>query len=236
MNPFEVLRMRPTAVQPGNGVLLAATPAGGTQAGNQAVTFTVPAGALIVVHTAFTSGVTDHTSMTVTDNQGGTYTQIVQCKRATSTAVHACWIRDSAPPAGSLTVTGNVGTVTTTGGAIEAWAITNRGDTEATKFGGAAGANYGFQSDQASGTTPNPSFISGAPSTNSIILGSIHCNSNASTMTQKAGWTEAGEVTYNTPATGAEFCHKNKGETSSSILWGASVSSAYTSIVIEIKT
>jgi len=55
-------------------------------------------------------------------------------------------------------------------------------------------------------------------------------------MTQKAGWTEAGEVTYANPATGVEFCHKNKGETSSSILWGASVSSAYTSIVMEVKT
>lgn len=89
-------------------------------------------------------------------------------------------------------------------------------------------------SDMASGSTPAVTLTAAATTTNPLLGVVAGTGSNPMAVTQPAGWTEFAEVGYNTPASGMENCHRDSGETASTITWGSNMFDVAGAIVVEL--
>jgi hypothetical protein len=222
MNPFEVLRMN----KPPSGpqVTLYVAPTSDTNSGDKSTTFTPAVGDLIVVLvTVMTKG-----STTVSDNQGGAYTASASCLKASSADLLQFFVRNSlVSSAVSHTVTSTQSA--STGGGIAAFKVTGMAST-----GAAAVRQSGVQSNQTAGGTPTPT-LPGAPLTKNPILSAAFTSAQVG-FTQKAGYTEHFDTTFNNPATGWAAMSVNQGESALAIAWGAAVSSgSWGSIALELN-
>lgn len=137
------------------------------------------------------------------------------------------------------TGSGSTGTVTIAGGSdagagtiISVYTVAGL---PATSVGASAVRQSGGQTDQAAGV-PAPAFGSAAKTENPV-LGAIYNATNPAGMTSPSGWSAGGNSGYTTgQVSGLGTCHRNSGETGTTITWGSSSASAFASIIIELST
>lgn len=104
-----------------------------------------------------------------------------------------------------------------------------------TLTGSGAVRQSGGQTDQSAGT-PAPAFGSAALTGNSC-LGAIYNATNPAGMTSPSSWSAGGNSGYTTgQVSGLGTCHRNSGETGTTITWGSSSASAFASVIVELDT
>lgn len=198
-----------------------------TTAGNKTVVATPAVGDLIVVIAPATGVVTS----AVSDNQGGTYTQVDSDRTGWSTTGHlSVWIRDALIPAASST-TFTATQASSTGGGLSVLRVSGM-----TRTGALALRSNGGQSAGTSGTTPAPVMNQAALTGNPVIFAVASGTNSTTTLTQPSGFTEAFDNGYATPTTGLEVAFVNSGVTSATITAGSTVASAFGSVAIELDT
>jgi hypothetical protein len=73
--------------------------------------------------------------------------------------------------------------------------------------------------------------------TANACIGIVHTGQTGTTNTAPpTSWTELGDSGYSTPSTGMEQCHRNSGETNTTVAWTAATTSAFSSMLIELDT
>ena len=103
------------------------------------------------------------------------------------------------------------------------------------RVAGDAVRGQGGQTDQAA-ATPAPAFGQAALTGNACI-GAVYNGTNPATMTAPASWTEGGDSGYTTgQVSGLETCHRDSGETGTTITWGSASDTLFASIIIELDT
>lgn len=198
-----------------------------TTAGNKTVTATPAVGDLIVVIAA-SSGLSGGTTA-VSDDQGGTYTQVDSDRTGFSTTgVLTAWVRNSAIASAVSTVF-TASQAGSSGGGLIVFSCTNIG-----VFGASAVRSSGGQSSGTSGTTPAPVLSKTPNSLNPIIMAMADGTNGSANNAVRSGYTEDTDAGYNTPATGWEVQHIASGETSATLTFGATAPSAFASIALEI--
>ena len=203
-----------------------------TQAGNKSVTMTPAVGDLLLVICG-NSGRTTAQPPTVTcDVQGITFTQFTGTNGSytKNTSADSGWvfISDSLCTAASSTIV-TMNQSGDSGGGLAVWAVTGM-----SIAGEAAIRQCGKQDNQASGT-PAPAFGVAALTTNPVF-GWVHTGTNGSANSAiPSGWAaEDADSGYNTPPNGRQCCHRNSGETNTTITFGAVAPSAFGAIVVEL--
>jgi hypothetical protein len=168
---------------------------------------------------------------TISDSLGGAWTSIGTAQ-SWSTAVAGqirCWVRNSLVNGSSMTVTSTPGG-TSTGGGLAVFSITGNGGLT----GSSAVVQSSGQADQAAGT-PAP-VLGSAASAGNALLGCVVTNSNVTTNTAPpTSWTEDYDQGYTSPGSGIEACHRDSGETNTTITWGAATPSQFGSFVVEFS-
>jgi hypothetical protein len=220
-------------------VALLGTPTFNTTGGNTTVVATPTAGDLIVI-VAATSGLAGGTT-SVTDNNSdgrGTYVQVDSDRTGFSTTgVLTVWVRNAlVGSATSTTFTANQ--ATSTGGGLVVLRVTGMSivGLSAVRRIGVASYNTGGQSSGTAATTPAPVLAATPLTANPIITAVANGTNSATTVVQRAGYTEDFDNGYNTPATGLEVSHLNSGETSATITYGGTTASTFASFAIELDT
>jgi hypothetical protein len=137
------------------------------------------------------------------------------------------------------TGSGSTGTVTIASGADQGAgtiiSVYTVAGLPAAALGSAAVRQSSGQTDQAA-ATPAPVFAAAAL-TGNPCLGAIYNATNPAGMTEPASWTEGGDSGYTTgQVSGLETCHRNSGETGTTITWGSASGSAFASIIVELNS
>lgn len=198
-----------------------------TTAGNKTVTFTPAVGDLIVV-IAVSTGLASGTTA-VTDDQGGTYTQVdVDRTGFSTTGGLTAWIRNGliSNAVQHIVTAAQAGS---TGGGLCVLQVSGM-----SYYGAAALRSSGGQSTGTAGTTPAPVLSNTPLTTNPIILSVANGTNSTTTVTQRTSFTEACDLGYNTPATGFEVCWRASGETTATQTLGSTTASAFASIALEL--
>jgi hypothetical protein len=197
-----------------------------TTAGNKAASLTPAVGGLLVV-VAGASGTAAGSYGTITDDQGGTYTRVIESTRTTS-GYEAIYIRDQ------LVTSAVLHTVTVsqpggdTGGGLAVAEFSG-----CTNVGSAAAGAKGGQSNQASGTTPSITLDASASSTNPVVA-AISMTGNPGTVTAPSGFTQRQSVSYNTPATALRPYTRDSGFSGSTLTWGSTANQSFGDVAVEI--
>jgi hypothetical protein len=192
--------------------------------------FTPAANDLLIAVTGHSFALGTDPADTITDSQSGTW-DLVGTYRSHSTAVGGglrIWARTAAVTASSMTVTSTPGG-TSTGGGLAVLSVSGTAG-----YGSGAIRAQAGQADVAAGT-PAP-VLPGAALTTSTLIGAVMTNTNGSAnCAPPAGWAvEDYDLGYTTPATGIEVCHRDTGETNTTITFGAATPSQFGALVIEI--
>ena len=197
---------------------------GGTSGtGDRTVSITPTVQQLVVVF-ASVSGNTQ-AAPTMTDNKGGTYSCVAQASwNAGADNSFAC-VRDTLTTA-KVAHTIKLDTDTNTAGELVAVAVSGMSRT-----GAAAVRQVATSADQSASTTPSVAFASSTLTDNTVI-GAIA--SGDTTSTPPSGWTELRDVSQLTPTTALEVASKNSGLTTSSVSWGATQSTGYAALALEL--
>lgn len=200
-------------------------------AGTPKTVTATPAVADFILIIAAHSGNT--TNAAPTDDQGGTYTNCDAAGVGTGftknagDARGAIWVRDTAIPAAVSTVFSH-DPGTTSGGGIGVVKVTGM-----SRYGITAILQYAEQQGQAAGGTPAPVF-GATPQIGNPIVGMVFSSTNAATATPRTGYTELFDNSYATPNNGLEIMKLDSGETSATITWGSTVSTAFGDAVVEL--
>ena len=195
-----------------------------TTAGTKSLAVTPAVGELLVVITG-QSGVV---STTVSDNQSGAYTQIIN--NGTGAANYTVFVRNSfVTSAVSTTITSPQ--TSSTGGGLIVLAVTN-----VAAAGSAAVRSTASPAAQASTVTPAPVLNNTPLSTNPIIAGLINGTNGTANATPRTGYTEAADLGYNTPTTGIEVQYRNSGETSATLTFGGNSPSTFAAFAVELNS
>jgi len=196
------------------------------QATYATTSFTPTVGDLLVFMSAV--GATVDAGAATASNNGITFgTEITHAVRGgidTQYAYVAGQLVPSSPTAMTCTmdVTGDNGT-----GAIDFVAAI----TGMSKVNSAAVRQSGTNNG-AAGTTPSVTMGSAILTTNPVIA-FMQNVSNPAGVTPPANFTELSDTGYPTPDKGAEYAHRNSGETGTTITWGGTSATAWSAIVIE---
>jgi hypothetical protein len=202
MLPIKVMRGSASA----NVTLLGSTV--DTNTGNATVAVTPAVGQLLAVFLTF-SGSNIAAAGAVTDDQGGTYSQIGLV------GALGWFVRDSLVASAVLhTITGTPQAVSS-GRAIVALAITG-----VTKVGSAA--VYADDATTPFGAGANPTSTMGIIPANSPVISGLYNATDPSGVTVPSGFTSHVESGYSGPTTGIAVASKNGNETSGTITWGVS--------------
>lgn len=199
-----------------------------TTAGNKAATLAGAIAAdLLVVVVVLTGAVA---TPTVTDDQGGTYTEVSGGGFFKNTSADKMWlfVRDSLVPATLSTVITMTSPGGDTGGGLLVYRVTSMSRT-----GAAAVRQKAGQSNQAAAGTPAPVLPAAALTGNSVI-GAVFNATNVATLTPPTGWTEKHDTGYATPTTGVETATIDSGFTGTTVTWGSTSASAFASLVAEL--
>jgi hypothetical protein len=200
-----------------------------TTAGAHAVTVTPAVDDLLIAFVEWTDGSAGAAgNVTVTDDQGGTWTFINRALKVGSTDTMEIWVRDqlaTAAVAHVVTQSNPDGSDTGGGITVSRWS-------GMTKTGAAAVRQVAKQDNQAAGT-PAPVFPA-ACLTGNPTAGVIHNLTNPATMTPPTGWTEQADLGYNTPVTGFELVTRDSGFTGTTVTWGSASASTFSSLMIEL--
>lgn len=209
-----------------------------TTGGNRTITATPTLLDLIVIVAPATGVATSAVSDNNTDGRG-TYAKISSSFTGFSTAGDlSIWIRNALIGSGTSTIF-SVTQTASTGGGFLIYRVTGM---SIVGLGAVRGA--GGQSAGTLGTTPAPILLrrvgttfSGTQAglTGNPMIGAV-CNgtNSATTVTQPASWTEDFDNGYNVPATGLEACHRDSGNTASTITFGSTTATAFASMAVEL--
>lgn len=196
-------------------------------AGGKSVTATPAVNNLIVVIGG--SSFDTIGNMSVTDNQGGTYTLVGSATKRTSGDAVGIWVRTSLVAAAVSTIY-----TLSTGGANDGSGLVVLAISGMTKTGATAARQFAKQDNQAA-ATPAPTFAASCLSS-SVIIGAVYNATNPATMTPPASYTELHDVGYLTSTNGLEVASRNNGETGNVITWGSASASAFCSMAVELDT
>jgi hypothetical protein len=201
--------------------------AGGGTSGtvDRTVTITPAVGDLFVVFCV--ASVNTQTAPTMTDDNSGTYSLITTAQKATSADTMSVFVRNQF----LVNTTSTVITCTTgsnTAGEIVAVAVTGM-----TRTGSSAVRQSNRQQNQAAAGTPAPVFTS-TTLTDNMTLGAIFNATNPATMTTPTNWTERQDVGQATPTTGLEVVTRDSGFAGTTVTWGSTSGSAFSSIIVEL--
>lgn len=201
-----------------------------TNTGNKAVIATPTLGDLIVIFAAAT-GVAS--GITVTDNNPdghGTYSAIRTQVKASGVDSMTAFVRaDVIRSATSTTFTAVQ--AASTGGGLQVYRVTGM-----TIAGLAAIRASGGQSEGAAAATPAPAFAQAAL-TGNPVLGAVFNATSPAGMTVPASWAaEDSDVGYAVPTAGIQTCHRDSGETGSTITWGSASASIFADIILELDS
>jgi hypothetical protein len=192
--------------------------------------FTPAANDLLIAITGHSFALGTDPADTITDSQSGTW-DLVGTYRSFSTAVGGglrIWARQTAVTASSMTVTSTPGG-TSTGGGLAVLSVSG-----SSGYGSGAIRAQAGQADTAAGT---PSIVMPqAVLTTSSLIGAVMTNTNGSANCAiPSGWAvEDYDQGYSTPAVGIEVCHRDTGETRTTIPFGAATPSQFGALIIEI--
>jgi hypothetical protein len=173
------------------------------------------------------ASVNTQTAPTMTDNNSGTYSLITTAQKATSADTMSVFVRNQFL-ANTTSTTLTCATGSNTAGEIVVVAVTGMSQT-----GSNAIRQSNRQENQASGGTPAPAFSSAAL-TDNMTLGAIFNATNPATMTTPTNWTERQDVGQATPTTGLEVVTRDSGFTGTTVTWGSTSGSAFSSIIVEL--
>ena len=168
-----------------------------------------------------------NTAPTCSDDQGGTYTLAGTSQWGGGAHTMSCFVRDAlATSAVSHTVT--VATGSNTSGNVVLVALSGMTKTGSTAIKQALGVE-----ENGSGTTPAPS-LGSAATTGNVTIGAVASSSNPVGQTAPTGWTERQDVGQNAPTTGLEVVTRDSGFTGTTVTWGASESSVFSALILEL--
>lgn len=199
-----------------------------TSVGNKTAALTPAVGDLLIVFCG-TGQLSANPPTNVTDNQGGTYTNITGTVGVNGNAGRInAWVRNQlVSSAVSHTLTSSQ--ATSTGGGLVVYRVA--GITRASLV---AIRSFGTQAEQAAGT-PAP-VLSQTPLTENVIIGCVNNATNPAGMTARTNFTEGQDSGYGSPTTGIETMYRNSGETTATQTWGSASASLFNSIVLEIDS
>lgn len=197
-----------------------------TTAGSKTVT-AVPAVDDLIVVVAASSGLAGGTT-SVSDDQGGTFTQVDSDRTGFSTTgVLTVWVRDSLV-ASSVSTVYTAAQVGSSGGGLSVLAVSGM-----LAVGAAAVRSNGGQSTGGAGTTPAP-VLNQTPLFSNPIITAVANGTNGGGTTARGGYADVAIAGYNTPATGLDLCSVEFGETTATITWGGTSATAFASVAIEL--
>ncbi len=173
---------------------------------------------------------TDTDPATMTDTQGGTYTQILAIDSGVTADTLYLFVRDSLTPNAAMTITFDC-----TGDSALGCIILVERVSGMTRVGSDAVLQTATEELQATGTTPNPAFAANAD-TNNPTLGFVGNQVNPATMTPPTNWTELDDVGVVPPTLGGETVHRDSGFTGTMITWGSTSGEVYGDIIVELDT
>jgi len=200
-----------------------------TTADSKTVTATPAVGDLIVV-VAGSSGLAGGTTAVTDNNSSGTYTQVDSDRTGFSTTgVLTVWVRDALIAAASSTIF-TAAQVGSTGGGLHVYRLSGM-----TLVGAAAVRSNGGQSTGTAGTTPAPVLNQDPIDFNPILI-ACAAGANAAVMVPRTGYAEGADGGYNTPATGMGSAVLDSGETSPTLTFGGTTSTAFASVGIELES
>lgn len=202
-----------------------------TTAGDQAVTATPAVDDLIVI-IAGSSGMAGPDNISVADNQGGAYTQIVRSTGGGSQGMLDIWIRDTLVSAAVSTIyTATIGG--NTGGGLTVLKVTGM-----TRTGADAAKQFCGESSQtespvvcALGATPlagNPLIAGVFGEDNPAALGAPNSGGSA--------WTETTDTGYATPISGIWGGFLSAGEADDSVTWTSGDFTDHNEVMVELDT
>lgn len=183
----------------------------------------------LIVVTATLTGETS-TNWTVTDSQGGTYTKIRRQVQNSSADIMEVWVADQFASAVATTWTYSHASGNATGCTLQVDSVSGMSRTSASAI-----RSQGGEDNQAAGGTPAPTLgltaLTGNP-----VLTLVHNASNPPGLTAPSG---SGFVVvinrnYNTPTTGFGRSHTNKSFTGTTVTWGSTSATAFSSVAVEL--
>jgi hypothetical protein len=201
-----------------------ASATGGATSGSsdRTVAITPAVGDLICAFVSL-SGNTN-TSMTASDDLGGTYYRAGTALWGTSANIGAVFVRNS------LCTSASTHTITVASGANTAGALIAVTAKGMARAGANAVRSFGSQADQASGTA--------APVLNQSALFSnmtlVALASGDTTTTAPTGWTERLDTSQATPTTAVEVSTRDFGFEGTTATFGASTSTTFASFIVEL--
>lgn len=199
---------------------------GGTSGtGNRTCTITPAVGDLLVVFVS-ASGNTNVSPTCSDDNGSGTYDRILSGLWSSSANSFSCFVRTAL----MVNTTSTVVTVAT--GSNTAAEIVVVAMSGMVKTGSGAVRSSGKQENQAASTTPAPALNQNALTTNPTLAAVA---SGDTTTSPNASWTERQDVSQATPTTALEVCTRDSGFTSTTITFGATQSTVFGSMAIELN-
>ena len=163
------------------------------------------------------------------NNSSGTYTQITSALKNSSADLMEVYIRTALIGSASSTVfTEAPGT--TTGGGLAVYSVKGM-----TKTGATASKQSGVQANHAASATPAPAF-GGAATTTNVIIGAVFNATNPGGISPRSSpvYYQDSSLGYATPTAGLSLMSLNGGETGTTITWGSSSASQFSSIVVEL--
>jgi hypothetical protein len=201
-----------------------------TTAGNKTVTATPAVDDLIVVVHGMSGWASGDTSV-ITDNQGGTYTQIGANPLSTGGGTSgALWISIRTALISSASSTIFTATNTgDTGGGLTVLKVTGM-----SRVGSSAVRQSIGQSSQ----TENPPVIAFGSATlteNPIIL-AVFGEDNPAGVTPPTDFTERTDTGWSSPTSGIEVCSIDSGKTSSSYSWSGGALTDHNEVGVELDT
>ena len=202
-----------------------ATGAGGATSGtgNRATAYSPAVGDLLVVFVALSTNT--NATPTMTDNQGGTYALIGHALWLSSANSLVCFVREQ------IVTTTTAHTITAATGSNEAGQIIIQSISGMFRTGLSAVRSFGKQENQATATTPAPA-LNQAAQTNNLTL--VAVASGDTTTTPPVGWTERFDTSQSTPTTALEVATRNSGFTGTTITFGATQSTDFASMAVEL--
>jgi len=164
---------------------------------------------------------------TLTDDQSGSYTLIESGLRNSSVAAHWLFVRDALckPVAHTLTMvpTGD------SGGGLDVIEVSGM-----SRVGRYAVRSNGHTNNIAAGGVPAVTMNQAAAS--NMVIAMLAANDNTCTATNPTSYTQRQNGGYATPTTGLMVSTRDSGETTATVTWGGTETSASGTIAVELET
>lgn len=229
--PFTlILSFADTSVPPPSVTITVLGSTFNTTSGTHTVVATPAVGSLIAIVT-MSSGNTSTTTPT-DSNSSGTYTSIVTALKNTSADIMTANVR-TATIASAVSTTFTHAPGTSTGGGLIVYQITGASGTGAT-----AVKQFASQANHASGSAPAPVFSSAVTTTNPVIAAVFNATNPSNIAPRSTPFynSDMRFVGWATPTSGVAAMHIVNGETGTTITWGSSSASAFSSVALEFAT